>query len=121
MAIDISVAARAALIALLTLSSPASATAGGRSAWFQSLRIPGSNASCCDVSDCHRTEAEWRARHWWAVVNEKWRMIPASSVLTQPASIDGSAYVCAGSSSWSISGFGGDAPIFCFVPPNWPS
>ena len=121
MATYISAANTAALVALWVLSTVPVAGAGGRTSWFESLRIPGTSASCCDLSDCHKTEADWRADHWWAVVNEKWRLIPMSSVITQPASIDGSAYVCAGSPTWRISGFGGDAPILCFVPPNLPS
>jgi hypothetical protein len=97
------------------------ADAEDRSSWFQSLRVPSTKASCCDVSDCQRTEADWRGGHWWAVVDKKWREIPNKSVLTHPVSIDGSAYVCAGSPTWSISGLGRDPPIYCFVPPNWPS
>lgn len=100
-----SLLAKTMLTALLLFGALQRAEAEGRSSWFQSLRMPGTNASCCGVGDCHRTEADWRAGRWWAVVNKKWREIPHKSVLTHPTSIDGSAYVCAGSPTWSISGF----------------
>ena len=117
----ISLSAKTMLAALVAFGAPQRADAGDRASWFQSLRVPGTNASCCDVGDCQRTEADWRAGHWWALIDKKWRAIPNESVLTHISSIDGSAYVCAGSATWSISGFGRDPPIYCFVPPNWPS
>jgi hypothetical protein len=117
----ISRSAKTTLAALLVFGAAQRADAANRSAWFQSLRMPGTNASCCDVSDCQRTEADFRAGRWWAVVDKKWREIPHKSVLAHPTSIDGFAYVCAGSPTWGISGFGRDPPIYCFVPPNWPS
>ena len=65
------------------------ADAADRRAWFESLRMPGSNASCCGLGDCHRTDADWRDGRWWAVVNENWQPVPESTVLASPVSIDG--------------------------------
>jgi hypothetical protein len=107
--------------AFLGLASFSTAHAGGRAAWFQSLRIPGTKASCCDISDCHRTEADWRDGNWWALVENKWRRVPQSSVLRHPGSLDGFAYVCTGSPAWSVGGVWSEPPIYCFVPPNWSS
>jgi hypothetical protein len=109
-------AAAAPLFVVLALST---AQAGGQAAWFDSLRMPGTKASCCDVADCHRTEADWLKGSWWALVDQKWRQVPSNSVLSDPVSPDGSAYVCVGASAWSIGE--DDPPIYCFVPPNWPS
>lgn len=107
---------------LLAVGCWSAAQAGDRGEWFKSLKIPGTKASCCDIADCQSTDADWRNGQWWAVVDEEWRPVPQSKVLTSPNSIDGDAYVCVGSPSWS---FGGDPqferPIYCFVPPNWPT
>jgi hypothetical protein len=118
---SISFAARPLLAALLILSIGSMASAGGRASWFKSLRMPGTNASCCDIGDCHKTEADWHSGHWWAVVNEKWRQIPPTNVLKYPFSIDGAAYVCTGSPAWSLGALVTEPPIYCFVPPNWAS
>ena len=63
-----------------------------------------------DVSDCRRTEAEWRHDQWWAIVQGVWMPIPRDKELAVK-SIDGYAYVCSG---WA-------RVIFCFIPPNFGS
>ena len=106
-------------LALLAASSSSAAFAGDRGEWFKSLTMPGTNASCCDLADCHRTEADWRKGQWWVVVDNEWRPVPQSKVLTSPPSIDGSAYVCTGTPSWTVGG-PMQPLIYCFVPPNLP-
>jgi hypothetical protein len=98
------------------------ATAGERGDWFDSLKMPGTKASCCDVADCQAVEADWRQGAWWVLVNDRWRPVPESKVLKSPRSIDGSAYVCIGPATWSVGGpTPPEGPIYCFVPPNWPT
>jgi hypothetical protein len=109
-------------IVVIQLGCCSAACADERNDWFKSLRMPGTKASCCDIGDCHRTDADWRQGQWWVIDKSEWRPVPKSSVLARPRSIDGSAYVCTGTPHWSV----GDrkspqSPIYCFVPPNWPS
>ena len=82
-------------------------SAEDRGAWFRGLKQPVTGASCCDISDCRRTEAEWKNGQWWADVQGEWTPIPQEKLLNK-ASIDGDAYVC--------SGFA--RRIYCFVPPT---
>jgi len=79
-----------------------------RGAWFKSLRQPKTGYSCCDISDCKRTEADWRAGQWWADVDGHWTPIPPEKEL-EKRSIDGDAYVCSSPSR----------RIYCFVRPNF--
>ena len=81
-------------------------------AWFRSLKIPGTDTSCCSLRDCDRTEAEWRADGWYALVRGIWRAIPPAKVVKTPTTIDGEAYVCA-----NPAGPPESAGIFCFIPP----
>lgn len=76
--------------------------------WFKSLKQPGSGFSCCDKSDCRRTDADWRAGQWWAVVSGEWTPIPQDKVLLDKQSIDGDAYVCSSP----------NRRIYCFVRPD---
>jgi hypothetical protein len=87
-----------------------------RQEWFQNLFQPGTDAPCCDVADCKRTIAEWRAGGWWAVVRGEWRSIPRASILKVPRSIDGDAYVCSSESTPSVGQL--ETTIYCFVPPD---
>jgi len=90
--------------------------AGERGDWFKSLLQP-DGTSCCDVSDCAKSEAEWRENHWWAKVHGEWRQVPPDRILSEPYSIDGGAYVCRADpvtdDSKKLKPM-----IYCFVPPN---
>ena len=84
-----------------------------RADWFKSLRQPDTGLSCCDISDCKRTQADWKQGGWWATVRGLKRPVPADKVLERPRSIDGEAYVCA-----TEIGNPAYATIYCFIPPN---
>ena len=107
-----------ALVALL--ASVVQASAGGqwpdgpRSQWFKSLLQPDNpGVSCCDISDCHQTEAKQLPDgNWTAVIEDQkgkhWIAVPPGKVVKTPQTIDGEAYIC-------------DSPyvpdtVFCFVP-----
>lgn len=65
-----------------------------RGDWFKSLKQNGTGYSCCDISDCKETDADWQDGQWWATVNGTWMPIPPDKEL-DVLSIDGDAYVCA--------------------------
>ena len=80
-----------------------------RDAWFRSLKMPGSNASCCSLKDCDVTDARQEADgSWSALVAGEWLAVPPDKVLASPLSIDGSAYICASQYSGTV---------LCFIPP----
>jgi hypothetical protein len=95
------------LLAILLVLAVAEARSEDRATWFRSLKQPGTGMSCCDISDCRRTEAEFRDGQWHAIVNGDLTPIPPEKVLHDKPSIDGDAYVCHGT-----------ATIYCFVPPT---
>jgi len=101
---------------IFSVGFDASAVAGQRGDWFKSLLQP-DGESCCDVSDCTQTVAEWREDRWWAEVNGKWRAVPRDRILSTPHSLDGRAYVCSADRANDDS-HGIDPMIYCFVPPN---
>lgn len=84
-----------------------------RGDWFRSLKQPGTGISCCDISDCRRTQAKWHNGQWTAIVRGHPRNIPASRILKDTETIDGEAYVCA-----SENGPAETATIYCFVRPG---
>lgn len=83
-----------------------------RGKWFGSLKTSDGH-SCCDVSDCNATKADWRDGQWFADVRGLERAIPPEKVLKHPQSIDGEAYVCA-----TAIGNPAYATIYCFIPPS---
>jgi len=99
---------------LILFTVAAQAGDSSRSEWFRSLKQPGSGFSCCDISDCRRTEAEWRGEGWAAlsrVPGKGWVSVPRDKVLEQPKSLDGDAYLC------ELP----NAKVLCFVPPDFGS
>ncbi len=94
------------LAIVLTLSaSPAWADSVGQ--WLETLSQPTTGVSCCDISDCKATSAEWKAGQWWADVQGEKTPIPAEKVIVKTPSPTGEAFVCAGYAR----------RIYCFVPP----
>lgn len=88
------------------------AHAADRGEWFKSLQVPGTGYSCCDVADCHKTNAKFVGGHWYAAVpapDGPATEVPPDKVLRRPISIDGDAYICT-NNNW----------IRCFIPPWMP-
>lgn len=121
MAVFLKTTARAAEI-----DAPALSISGkpdiDRGKWFNSLRQPLTGASCCDISDCHPTESEWKDGAWHAIVAGKWRTIPDEVILKKKVSILEDAVVCNASEFQAIPGMGAsvrveEPRIYCFVPP----
>jgi hypothetical protein len=102
--------------------------------WYSGLTRPGTTASCCNVSDCHRTEAEYRADGWWARIGRPvyrsnaagkpyvadWVLldfihIPEDKILRQHDNPTGEAVIC-----HSTPILIGIQPVilYCFVPPS---
>ena len=79
--------------------------------WYEQLKRPGSNASCCSGSkdgvegDCRPTRAYQKDDgNWYALLNGRWVPVPPKVVLNQLAP-DGNSHICANK--------GGT--IFCFL------
>lgn len=81
--------------------------------WYKSLKQPGTEVSCCDVSDCHEVEARTKDDHWEVFVGSKWWAVPNTKVLKNKENPTGSAVSCF--SRFSPQ----DEPYFyCFVAPS---
>lgn len=79
-----------------------------RASWFKGLKQPGTNASCCDISDCKATEAYWQGGWFAKLPNGETTPIPDNKILMDKNSIDGKAYLCAGPTT---------GVVYCFVRP----
>lgn len=84
------------------------ANAEDRGAWFKSLKQPDTGISCCDISDCKRTDASWRAGIWHATAGDGTEVEIPPAKIVDIESIDGEAYVC-------LSPF---KTVYCFIKPN---
>jgi hypothetical protein len=105
---------RLAIIVLAAIAAFPAIAEETKGDWFKSLKQPITGASCCDISDCKRTKAEFKGGQWWADVpgggakDAQVTPIPNEKVLKDKFSFDGEAYVCSGY----------DRRIYCFVPPS---
>lgn|SRR5262245_8860212 len=62
--------------------------------WFQSLRQPGTGASCCSIADCRRTETRINGGHYEAMIDGEWRIVPQHAILERADNPTGQAVVC---------------------------
>ena len=79
--------------------------------WFKALKNPQNGRSCCDQSDCARTEARTHGDQWQARAPDgSWITVPSDSVVYNQGNPTGEPILCA------------DAPtekgwrVLCFVP-----
>lgn len=62
--------------------------------WFQSLRQPGTNMSCCSMADCRQTDFRIQDGHYQAMVDGEWRVVPPEVMLQRMDNPTGRAIVC---------------------------
>jgi hypothetical protein len=73
--------------------------------WFNSLRLPFTNALCCSIADCRPTDSRIVGDHYEAFVGGEWLAVPSDRILQRSDNPTGRAVVC-----WTPS-----AGIMCFV------
>ena len=96
--------------ATLWLLCGALAHDGVHDSWFESLHSPETGISCCNKLDCHPTEAELRAGHWWArAPDNQWLEVPPLRVIHDRGNPVGQPILCAipNETGWIV---------LCFVP-----
>ena len=89
---------RLALILALSLMWPISALPSEIGDWYKSLRVPGTNISCCDISDCGRIDNDdWRttSEGYEVRLSGQWVKVPDERVLTNSGNPTGAAVLCA--------------------------
>lgn len=87
--------------------------------WYKSLKQPGTNVGCCDVSDCHNLESDHykvdKNGKWSILIDSSWIEVPENVILKHKKNPTGYAVACYYDSSGD-----GDAKsvyFYCFVPP----
>jgi hypothetical protein len=81
---------------------------------YSDWKQPGTGMSCCNAVDCYPTEARFEQGQWFALRREdqRWLAIPDRLVLTDGATPDGKAHLCAPAPLAEE-----DLRIYCFRPP----
>ena len=79
--------------------------------WFKALKSPRYGNSCCDESDCARTEARTHGDQWEARAPDgSWVVIPPDRIVLDQGNPTGEPILCAsdsGEARWRV---------LCFVP-----
>lgn len=79
------------------------------SQWYRGLKQPHTGISCCDMSDCRPTLAEYRDGEWWAARPDGELIpIPHERIIHDETHPAGRAVLC-----WTPA-----ANVLCFVPPG---
>jgi hypothetical protein len=77
-------------------------------AWFKGVIAP-NGVPCCDISDGHATEYDFRAGAYWVPIEGQWMQVPEHAVIRDHGNPVGQAVV------WYVH-HGGGIVISCFVP-----
>jgi hypothetical protein len=78
--------------------------------WFAALKNPRTGRSCCDESDCARTEVRMRGDGWDARAPDgSWITVPPESIVVDQGNPTGEPILCSmpGDEGWRV---------LCFVP-----
>lgn len=77
-------------------------------AWFKSVVSP-TGVPCCDISDGHRTEYDFRNGGYWVPIDGAWWQVPDRAIVRDRGNPVGEAVV------WYVN-HRGSIVISCFVP-----
>jgi hypothetical protein len=77
-------------------------------AWFKSVMAP-NGVPCCDISDGHRTEYDFRDGAYWVPIEGEWMAVPERAIIRDRGNPVGQAVV------WYVH-HSGRIIISCFVP-----
>jgi hypothetical protein len=77
-------------------------------AWFKGVIAP-NGVPCCDISDGHRTEYQFREGAYWVPIEGQWMVVPAHAIIRDRGNPIGEAVV------WYVH-HRGSIVISCFVP-----
>jgi hypothetical protein len=77
-------------------------------AWFKGVIAP-NGVPCCDISDGHRTEYDFREGAYWVPIEGQWMAVPQRAIIRDRGNPVGEAVV------WYVH-HRGSIVISCFVP-----
>jgi hypothetical protein len=77
-------------------------------AWFKSVMAP-NGVPCCDISDGHKTEYDFRDGAYWVPIEGQWMAVPERAIIRDRGNPVGEAVV------WYVH-HRGTIIISCFVP-----
>lgn len=77
-------------------------------AWFKAVTAP-KGVPCCDISDGHRTDYDYRDGAYWVPIEGQWMAVPERAIIRDRGNPVGQAVV------WYVH-YRGNIIISCFVP-----
>jgi hypothetical protein len=77
-------------------------------AWFKAVTSP-NGVPCCDISDGHRTDYDFRQGAYWVPIEGQWMVVPERAIIRDRGNPVGQAVV------WYVH-HRGSIIISCFVP-----
>jgi len=69
--------------------------------WFRSLRVPGKEVLCCDVSDCRNYPVRTDGTHYLVLFENHWLVVPPEAVSDRPDNPTGDYITCIQRDHWT--------------------
>jgi hypothetical protein len=69
--------------------------------WYRSLRVPGKNILCCDVSDCRHYPVSTDGTHYHVFFDRRWLKVPTEAVSDRTDNPTGNYVTCIQRDHWT--------------------
>jgi hypothetical protein len=69
--------------------------------WFHTLRVPGTQVLCCDVSDCRNFPVRADGTHYQVYFENRWLVVPTEAVSDRIDNPTGNYITCIQRDHWS--------------------
>lgn len=89
------------VIATAALAAPPQGADMSLAPWYRSLRVPGANNLCCDISDCRHYPVRADGTHYLVLFDNRWLIVPTEAVLDRADNPTGDYVTCIQRDHWT--------------------
>jgi hypothetical protein len=101
MAIRIPLLSLCLLLAGSAFAAPPSGGDMSLAPWFRSLRVPGGETLCCDISDCRHYPVRADGTHYQVLFDNRWLIVPTEAVSDRADNPTGDYVTCIQREHWT--------------------
>jgi len=86
--------------------------------WYRSLRVPGTQTICCDISDCRHYPVRADGTQYQVLFDNRWLIVPAEAVSDRVDNPTGDYVTCIQRNHWTNGEPDGPRVLCLFKAPR---
>ena len=106
------------LIAASASAAPLPGADKSLAPWFHSLRVPGTQTLCCDISDCRHYPVRADGTHYQVLFDNRWVVVPTEAVSDREDNPTGDYVTCIQRDHWTDGKPDGPRVLCLFKAPR---